>query len=73
LICRCFPTKENVTKNCFLISAFFVGKKAAKIDLKNEENHKIYNITIEVVLFYLINLDYILKIQKRTKIEIFDY
>ena len=33
---------------------------------KNEENRQIYNITIEVVFFYLINLDYILKIQKLT-------
>ena len=54
-------------KNCFSISAFvglFVDQKAAKIGLKNEENRQIYNITIEVVFFNLINLDYSLKIQK---------
>ena len=62
--------KKMLQKNCFLIPAFFglfVCQKAAKIDLKNEENRQIYNITIEVVIFYLINLDYILKIQKRQK------
>ena len=35
------------------------------VDPKNEENRQIYNITIEFVFFYLINLDYILKIQKQ--------
>ena len=43
LICRCFPTKENATKNCFSISVFFglfVGQKAAKIDLKKMKKNR---------------------------------
>ena len=58
---------RKFNKKYFLILAFlglFVGQKTVKIDKKNEENSQIYNITIEVVFFYLINLDYILKIQK---------
>ena len=54
-------------KNYFLILAFFgllLAKKQPQLIKKNEENRQIYNITIEVVLFYLIKLDYILKIQK---------
>ena len=60
------PNKRKCYKKKSFSEFFglFVGQKAAKIDLKNEENRQIYNITIEVVLFYLINLDYILKIQK---------
>ena len=33
VVCRCFPAKENASKNYFSISAFF-GQKTAKIDQK---------------------------------------
>ena len=44
--------------------AFLLAKKQPKLIKENEENRQIYNVTIEVFFFYLINLDYILKIQK---------
>ena len=60
-----FQHKKIQQKNIFLILAFlglFVGQKTAKIDKKNK---KIINsIIILPLLNYLINLDYILKIQR---------
>ena len=52
-------------KNFFRFRHFLLAKKQPKLIKKNRQ---IYNITIEVVFFYLINLDYILKMQKRALI-----
>ena len=62
--------KKRLQKTVFRFRhflAFLFAKKQPNLIKKNEENRQIHDITIEVVLLYLINLDYILKIQNDKK------
>ena len=59
----CKIQQQKIIFDFGIFLPFLLAKNSQ--NYKNEKKHQIYNITIEVVFFYLINLDYLLKIQKQ--------